>query len=121
MSDVIRQRVAMGKEVREVFEVYSQWTPAHWERLRDELLVRHPIAAPVNQQPMSDNEARNYETTQVLEFGKYLGRAIRTVPLKYLRWLCREQEDFYGGLRRYLKSNRVLTEERLFEEEIEDV
>ena len=38
-----------------------------------------------------------------MPFGQYAGKLFDDVPLEYLDWLCRSQEDFYKDLRAYLK------------------
>jgi len=38
-----------------------------------------------------------------MPMGRYLGKRFADIPLDYLDWLCREQEDFYLDLRAYLK------------------
>lgn len=35
-------------------------------------------------------------------FGKYKSQPFDNVPVEYLDWLCREQEEFYADLRKYL-------------------
>jgi len=39
----------------------------------------------------------------LMPFGAYQGKRFDDVPLEYLDWLCRSQEDFYRDLRAYLK------------------
>ena len=39
----------------------------------------------------------------VLGFGRYRGSSYDDVPLEYLDWLCREQENMLRDLRAYLK------------------
>ena len=41
--------------------------------------------------------------TWQIPFGKYQGCSLDEIPLDYLDWLCRSQEDFYKGLRAYLQ------------------
>lgn len=38
-----------------------------------------------------------------MPFGKHAGETLRNVPLSYLEWLVRENEEFYGQLRAYLR------------------
>jgi len=38
-----------------------------------------------------------------MPMGRYLGKRFADIPLDYLDWLCREQEDFYRDLRAYLR------------------
>ena len=38
-----------------------------------------------------------------MPFGQHQGKCLDEVPLEYLDWLCRSQEDFYRDLRAYLK------------------
>lgn len=38
-----------------------------------------------------------------IPFGSYDGMAFDEIPLEYLDWLCRSQEEFYKQLRAYLK------------------
>lgn len=39
----------------------------------------------------------------VMPFGGHKGKTLDEVPLAYLDWLCRSQEEFYRDLRAYLK------------------
>ena len=39
----------------------------------------------------------------VMPFGQHQGKCFDDVPLEYLDWLCRSQEEFYRDLRAYLK------------------
>jgi hypothetical protein len=38
-----------------------------------------------------------------IPFGQHAGKCFDDIPLDYLDWLCRSQEDFYRDLRAYLK------------------
>lgn len=38
-----------------------------------------------------------------MPFGVHAGKSFDDIPLEYLDWLCRSQEDFYKSLRAYLK------------------
>lgn len=38
-----------------------------------------------------------------MPFGEHKGTSFDDVPLEYLDWLCRTQENFYKSLRAYLK------------------
>lgn len=38
-----------------------------------------------------------------MPFGGHAGKKFDDVPLEYLDWLCRSQEDFYKSLRAYLR------------------
>ena len=40
---------------------------------------------------------------EVIDFGLHAGKTFDNVPLDYLDWLCRAQEEFLGRLRAYLK------------------
>jgi len=39
----------------------------------------------------------------IMPFGQYKDNSFDDIPLEYLDWLCRSQEDFYRNLRAYLK------------------
>ncbi len=38
----------------------------------------------------------------LMPFGEHKGKSFDFVPLSYLDWLCRSQEEFYRALRSYL-------------------
>lgn len=38
-----------------------------------------------------------------IPFGRFAGKTFDDADLEYLDWLCRSQEDFYKGLRAYLR------------------
>lgn len=106
----IAENVAIGRTVEQVFYLFNDdFTEKHWERLRDVLLQRHPLPVPAKQQPMTDAEVKRYEL-EAFPFGAHCGKKTGDVPIEYLDWLCRTQEDFYRDLRRYLlarnKENR---------------
>lgn len=37
-----------------------------------------------------------------ITFGAHAGKSLDEIPIDYLDWLCREQEEFYRTLRAYL-------------------
>ena len=39
----------------------------------------------------------------IMPFGQYKDNSFDDIPLEYLDWLCRSQEEFYRDLRAYLK------------------
>ena len=97
----IQENVAIGKEVTALLALTDDWDDAHFIRLRDQLLVMHPLPVPQKQQLMGGDDLKRYERNS-MPFGKFMGWHIGDVPLEYLDWLCRSQEDFYCDLRRYL-------------------
>ena len=102
-TDQIAHNVGVGLKVREAIELLGDdFDDEHWLRLRDELIAMHPL-------PKADTPAEIdlfRFGNEVMQFGKHRGDPIREVPLEYLDWLCREQENFYAKLRAYLKANR---------------
>lgn len=56
----------------------------------------------------------------VMPFGRYEGQAFDAIPVDYLDWLCRSQEDFYRDLRAYLKHPELEARRRSTEIETED-
>lgn len=97
----IAENVAIGKSVEQVFDLFDDFTDKHWERLRDVLMKTYPLPVPEKQKPMTDAEMKRYEL-EPFPFGAHCGKPTGVVPLDYLDWLCRTQEDFYRDLRRYL-------------------
>jgi uncharacterized protein (DUF3820 family) len=47
-----------------------------------------------------------------IPFGVHKGKTFDDAPLTYLDWLCREQENFYKGLRAYLKHPELKSRRR---------
>lgn len=68
-----------------------------------------PQGAP-RPQPMNDAEARAFGDT-VIPFGKFKGHRIDEVDLDYLLWLSEQKDEFKESLRRYVRSERVQSEQ----------
>lgn len=66
------------------------------ERMFDELVPKEP-------RPKPGDKPLGYLQEVVMPFGEYKGFAMSEVPLDYLEWLCRANEDFYKHLRAYLR------------------
>lgn len=49
----------------------------------------------------------------VLEFGVYRGQQFDSIPITYLDWLCRSQEQGLADLRAYLKHPRLNDHRRI--------
>jgi len=66
------------------------------ERLTDVLIPKEPKPS-LRDKPI--------ETLRMIEmpFGQHVGQPLAQVPLKYLEWLVRSQEEFYRDLRAYLR------------------
>ena len=59
--------------------------------------------------PMSDEQAKAYGKTQI-QFGKYSGQEIDSVPLDYMIWLADQSRDTWRLLHSYLNSPRIKAE-----------
>lgn len=60
---------------------------------------------------MSDAEAKAFERT-LMPWGKYIHKRICDIDdLGYLFWLADKPDEFLDGLRRYLRSDRVLQDQ----------
>lgn len=56
----------------------------------------------------------------IMPFGQHKDASFDDIPLEYLDWLCRSQEDFYRDLRAYLKHPELEARRRSTEIETED-
>lgn len=69
------------------------------------LLPPEPTPEPPKQPPFAQLE------TTLMPFGSHEGERFCDVPLDYLDWLCRSQEEFYKSLRVYLRHSENRREE----------
>lgn len=84
-----------------------------WERLRKK---PEPERKPIV--PMSEAEAVAFENLR-MPFGQYDNKPIRDVPLDYLAWLSDQPDheiNLMPNIKRYLKSDRVKSLWRVYEE-----
>jgi uncharacterized protein (DUF3820 family) len=96
---------------------------AFWKRMLEHVLTvlpaeHHPIRV-VERGPwaaMTNEEAREFETKETMDFGIHCGKHISDVPWEYLTWLD-EQQKFQRNLNRYLRNEHI---ERLTEDERSD-
>lgn len=81
-----------------LLEGSAEFHLAFWETIRDEAAKAFPQNPPEqSHQPIARLGAT------VMPFGAHARMTFDEVPLEYLDWLCRSQEDFYKDLRAYLK------------------
>lgn len=98
----IQQRIRGRQYARECLEIYDQelTEPHVRESFVDEILSR---LCPKQPEPevLRTPIARLGQLQMV--FGAHKGKPFDDIPLEYLDWLCRTQEDFYKSLREYLR------------------
>jgi len=76
-----------------------------------------PVAPHPTIRPMTDAEAERFEMTP-LDFGRYRGVLIQTVPLDYLCWFADQPEQqVKADIRRYLKAPRIAERVRIMQTE----
>lgn len=103
----LESRIAGRKAAVEAWEMYAPDICDFYfaESFIDELKLRTGIAdreraaAELGDKP--ESISRLGETA--MPFGAHSGKSFDDVPIEYLDWLCRSQEDFYKSLRAYLK------------------
>lgn len=102
---VIAARVA-GRKAAEEIKPLLEWPNNHGADFADgflsqmrQLLPQRKADAiePEKPQPIARLGAIE------MPFGAHAGKTLDDVPLEYLDWLCRSQEEFYKNLRAYLK------------------
>lgn len=128
-DEVTRERIRSRKSGEEFFELLKEEAQSFstdesrqqfWTLLaclisdHAGLTYEAPTAKPADPtprqyQPMLADEAKMFEL-HLIKFGKHNGKTVGQVDLDYLHWL--DEDEFRWKLHRYLKSDRILLEER---------
>lgn len=101
----IEARVAGRKAAADVFGLLS-WPDGHGSEYADSLcetlrgMLPQAKATEVVPEPIPPIARLG---AIVMPFGAYQDNSLDDVPIEYLDWLCRSQEEFYKNLRAYLK------------------
>lgn len=106
-TERLTQRIAGRKAATECFGLLEGDTEHHhyWESFVDEIETLCGIRA-----AKIEKEAKESKPTPIarlgqmqMVFGAHKGKSFDEIPIDYLDWLCRNQEDFYKCLREYLR------------------
>src|SRR3990167_9249408 len=130
-DEVSRERIRSRTSGEELFELLVEqaetfqseefkrrfWTllayriAEHTGMISDEPVAANPgDSLPRQYRPMDEAESKRFGQT-VITFGKkFIGRKVDEADLGNLRYI--DEDEFRWKLHRYLKSNRVLNEER---------
>ena len=99
----LRSKVAGRTAAREVFGLLA-WEDGTGADYADSFLDEMRKLLPERRQPDPPKEISQAALNKTkIPFGQYKDQPLEDIPLDYLDWLCRSQEDFYYRLRMYLR------------------
>ncbi len=101
----LEDRIAGRKMGRDLFSLIKGGDAAsrqYMESLIEELQRQNKLLHPAPPPPENHTPITRLGST-IMPFGIHAGKSFDDVPLEYLDWLCRSQEDFYKTLRSYLR------------------
>lgn len=101
----LEDRVAGRKMAQELYGLIEGNTASrpYMESLIDQLKANAGIGQPEPEPPAEKHEPIARLGATEMPFGAYADMPFDEVPLDYLVWLCRSQEEFYKALRAYLR------------------